>query len=227
MRFAEKFAEQCYLTYLYSKVKKFEFFEQASVKKRYYRSSFFKTIDHALLSSYRWQNPYRISKKFLQNRGADTIHIYGETPLTTFKTIIDQCQINADDYFVDLGCGRGRGCFFIHSQVGCEVRGIEHIPVFASKAQAIVDRHRMKNISFTCQDIGQSHFASATVIYFYGIGLDPNIHKILQNKFRYLPINSQVITVGYALSSRHFTLKKRFPGNFPWGTTEIFANVKN
>ncbi len=106
----KKIAEACELFYLHFAVKGYEWFQQRCVRKQFYQDPHYKALDQALLKG---PNPYRVKEAFP----------YGETPLCSLKKIADRCGLKASDKVVDLGCGRGRGVFFLAQHYGCEVVG--------------------------------------------------------------------------------------------------------
>ena len=89
----------------------------------------------ALLSLF--SNPYRVCRKFLQKKGAKEIYAYGETPLETYRKIAAVCGVGPNDEWLELGAGRGKGCFWIANLIGCRVRGIEWVPQFVWMARAL------------------------------------------------------------------------------------------
>ena len=69
------------------KVKFENFLEYMKVIRRYYHNRDFRRADISLLSKYLFQNPFKMSSRFLQSKGFDEIYAYGETPLTTLEEI--------------------------------------------------------------------------------------------------------------------------------------------
>lgn len=198
---------------------------------KYYTANFrFCKIDMSLLITYLFNSPYEISKKFLIEKGEKEIYLYGETPLTTLDDIARQCQITKNDTVFELGCGRGRTCFWLNSFIGCKVIGIETIPEFATRAQEIKSRFDVKNVEFRQQNMLQTDFSKATVIYLYGTCLEESFIQKLVARFQSLPAGTKVITVSYSLedftSLPYFEVMKRFTAKFPWGTTDVYLQVK-
>ena len=135
---------------------------------RFYPDLEFAKVDLWLLFSYFFKNPFGISKRFLMERKEPNIYAYGETPLSSFAEIVRECGINAKDTVYELGCGRGRTCFWLNEFIGCKTVGIEYIPEFVQKADFIKDRFCLKNLEFHCEDMTGTDFSDATVIYLYG-----------------------------------------------------------
>lgn len=198
------------------------------VFKYYWNFSFFKA-DLSLILMYLFHNPFSISKRFLMKKGESDVYAYGETPLTTLDTIVKECKISPNDYVFELGCGRGRTCFWINSFVGCRVVGIEYIPDFVERANRIKNKLKIKGVEFRLEDMRDTDFTGATVCYLYGTCLDENTIEILINKFSKLPVGTKIITVSYPLTDYTnepiFEIMKRFPGKFTWGETDIYLHV--
>lgn len=196
----------------------------------YYGNSTFRRVDLALVFNYLFDNPYSASRKFALLHGEENIHTYGETPLTTLETIVKRCDIHKDDLFFELGCGRGRSCFWLHSFVGCPVVGIEYNPHFAGIAQKIVTKFGLKEIDFRCEDLLTSDYSKATVVYLYGSCLDDNFLVNLVEKLKRLPAGAKVITVSYPLTDYMyepiFELVDSFDVPFTWGTATVYYQQK-
>lgn len=199
--------------YLYFKVKIFEWLEQRKVRERFYRNERFKELDLALLSAYRSKNPYRISKEFLK------AHCYGETPLTTMATIVQECELTPSDTVIEMGAGRGRTALFLAEYVGCQVIAYEQIPTFVKKFP------NSPNLKILFQDMFSADFSKATAIYLYGTMLKDNEILKLCKAF---PKKVKIITVSYPLSdySPNYITRKTFVGTFPWGKTEVYWNER-
>lgn len=203
-----------------------EFFKVAF---RYYGSFSFLKSDISLRLMYLFHNPFKISKRFLIKKGSDEIYTYGETPLTTMEMIAKECGIGAQDCVFELGCGRGRTCFWLNSLIGCSVVGIEYIPEFVERADWIKNRLGLTNIQFRLADMTKTEFAGATVCYLYGSCLDDKSIEKLAEHFSKLPKGTKIITVSYPLSDygnhQSIVLVKRFSAPFTWGNADVFLHI--
>lgn len=202
-----------------------EFFKVAWL---YYRSFSFLKIDLYLRLIYLFNNPYKISKRFLMKKGVDEVYAYGETPLTSMEMIAKQCGLTKKDCVFELGCGRGRTCFWLHSFVGCSVVGIEYIPEFVERADQVKNRLGISNVEFRLEDMAKTDLSGATACYLYGTCLDePTIHT-LASHFAKLPIGTKIITVSYPLTdylSNSFEVMKRFTVPYTWGSADVFLQI--
>lgn len=203
-----------------------EFFKIAF---KYYSNFQFFKIDLSLRLMYLFHSPFSISKRFLLAKGEDNIYAYGETPLTTLEKIAKECQITKNDCVYELGCGRGRTCFWLNSFIGCKVVGIEMVPDFVERAKRITKKLNLRNVDFLLGDMCKTDLQKATVCYLYGTCLEEETILTLIDKFAKLPAGTKIITVSYPLTDyshdSYFEVMKCFTGTFVWGETEVYLNV--
>lgn len=211
------------LLFLFFAVKARLFREERRVQREFYGHLGFKKCDQALLKAYRGLNPYRMTKEFLKLKGISNVHQYGETPLTVMAQIARECSLTPTDRLIELGCGRGRGVFFLSEMIGCSVHGIEWNPLFVSLAQSIP----ASKASFSCQDMCSADLSQASVIYLYGTCLDEESIQKLLSKLEGVAKETKIITISYPLSdySPSFVVSKQFQVSFPWGNTEAYLNL--
>lgn len=195
----------------------------------YYRKMAFAKVDFSLLTLYLFQNPFKISRRFLIEKGEKDIYVYGETPLTTLDKITSHVEISKDDKVFELGSGRSRTCFWLHSFKGCKVVGIEFIPEFVKKANTIKNFFKIADVEIRNEDLLKSDFSGGTVFYLYGTCYDTEFIKTLIQKFKKLPKGTKIITVSYSLNSYSdeflFKVVKTFPAEFTWGTTDVYLQI--
>jgi SAM-dependent methyltransferase len=187
-------------------------------------------VDITLLAKSLFKNPFRVSKKFLKEQGATNIYAYGETPLTSLSLIAENCRISQKDVVFELGCGRGRSCFWLNCFLGCRVVGIEYIPEFVNDANEIKDLYHLSNVNFRNEDMLTADLSEATMIYLYGTCLEDTDIKKLITKFEKLRSGTKIITVSYSLldytdtAEPFFKIMKVFPAEFTWGTADVYLH---
>lgn len=213
------------LLLLFLLVRFFFFREEQRVRRSFYSQPELKACDRALLRCYRFQNPFRISRQFLQKKGEKEVHLYGETPLTLYEKIGIECQLTSADSVLELGCGRGRGLFFLMNRFGVSARGVDWIPVFIEKAQQVKERFSCARISFSCENFLQTDLQGHSLIYLFGTALDEYLIDRLVQQFKKLPPTVKIVTVSYPLTdySSAFAVEKEFSGKFPWGTAQFYV----
>lgn len=201
-----------------------ELMEYIQVVFFYYHYKKFAQIDWYLIRSYFSESPHVISKTFMKNKGESNIYVYGETPLTTMDYIAKECGIKESDIVYELGCGRGRACFWLNAFIGCSVYGVEFIPSFVRIAQSVKKRYRIHDVKFLCRDMMDVNLKDATVVYFYGTCMNDEALIGLCKNLAHLPQNSKIITISFPLSnySAAFKTIKTFLVKFPWGETSAY-----
>ncbi|MGR3912312.1 MAG: methyltransferase domain-containing protein [Candidatus Rhabdochlamydia sp.] len=217
-RFLSILKEGIEILYYRLKVPFFEWKEQRWVKLNLYHDKAFKNLDSKLLES---SNPYLESKVFP----------YGETPLRAFELMGKKANLTASDVFVDLGCGRGRGVFFLSTFFHCKGIGIDLTASFMQKARALSRSHAKKNVSFICKNFLDFDLSCATCIYLYGITYSDETLKMLEEKFKTLPLHSRILTIDEPLSSsltgaNTSSLTPSFQVEFNWGKADVFLYQK-
>jgi SAM-dependent methyltransferase len=197
---------------------------------RFYGNPGFRKVDLAIIRKYILRNPYRLCRKYLQQIGLEDPYLYGETPLTTLQHIVDECDIKQDDVVYELGCGRGRGCFWLNAFVKCRVVGIELVPIFVDIAEQVRKRYDVKDVEFQCGDIREFNYENASVIYMYGTCFDDEFIVQLIDCLSKVPKGTKIITVSYALTEYTkkplFEVIKTFPAKYTWGEAEVFLQVR-
>ncbi len=208
--------------WIYLKVKWFDLREAHQIRRSF---PGFSRYERAFKKAYRFRNPFRICKQFLRQRGEAMIDAYGETPLPVFAQIARECSLSCDDTVIELGCGRGRGIFFLSHLLGCKAIGIDWIPFFIQTAESINNSFSLP-ISFRCEEMHSSDFSDASAIYLYGTCLADEQICSLISRFESLSSGVKIITVSYPLSeySSQFRTVKQFTASFPWGEAEVYLN---
>jgi len=200
--------------------------EQIKVIKRYYRNRQFFQTDLFLFLLYLFSNPYRICRKFLQKKGVKNIYSYGETPLTTLEKIVQSFDIQPTNKWLDLGSGRGRGCFWISEFWECQARGIEWVPVFISKASWIAKHVSSKRVVFQNSSLQEADFSWPDVVYLSGTCMSLEEIEALFIPMQSLSKGAKVITISEPLNHPSYKLIKSIPVHFIWGRTQAYLHIK-
>lgn len=189
-------------------VRGYEWLEQRRVRQHFYQDPLYKALDRALLKG---PNPYRIKEAFP----------YGETPLCSLKKIADRFGLKSSDKVVDLGCGRGRGAFFLAQHYGCQVTGVDIVESFIQRAQSIESQEL--RVSFVCGDMRKFDFSQATFVFFYGTTFSDEFVEELKQAMQALPKGSKIVTVSYPLEG--LEVIDQFLVSFPWGFGEVYLHL--
>jgi tRNA A58 N-methylase Trm61 len=144
--------------------------------------------------------------------------------------ISKECQITPQDTVFELGSGRGRACFWLNTFIGCKVVGIEYIPEFVKRANTIKTRFEIEDVEFRQQDMLNTDYSNATVVYLYGTNLEDSAIQKLVEKFQALASGTKIITISYSLneytSQPIFEVMKHFTAPFPWGMADVYLQIK-
>lgn len=204
--------------------------EERYVAQNYYTDTHFKQTDLALKSAYKNTTPFELSKEFLIKRGEKEVYAYGETPLSALETIGAACDLKASDHLIDLGCGTGRGLFFLAYRFGCTATGVDWVPQFVETGNRIA-QEMCPNVTFIRNNILKTDLSQASAIYLYGTCLAESTIFALIQKFKQLPKAVKIITVSYSLSeydsSNSFSTDSELVISFPWGKTSVFIQKIN
>ncbi len=223
-----RFLEELLLPFLGLKVIFQNWLWERGVKKKYYVNKEFSSQDKALASQYHAINPYFISKVFMQKRGEKECHVYGETPLYLYEKIANRWNLKEKDSFVELGCGRGRGLFFLSRFYGCQCIGLEWIPEFVEKAQRVIAECNIARVSIYLEDFLTSNHINGDFIYLYGCLMEDEEILKLCDKLATGSKSSKIITVSFSLQEydKRFIMQDQFEARFPWGIGTVFLNKK-
>ncbi len=183
----------------------------------FYRNFHFAWVDLVLGLSYLWRNPFSICRAEMERLGEREVHVYGETPLTTWAKIAKAANLSSKDVFYDLGCGRGRICFWTKLWIGCPTVGIDRVPYFIQKASRLANWMGFSDVSFLQSRIAGASLEEATAIYLYTFHPDEDSIDISR-----LKRGSLVITLSEPIYNKRLVLKTSLIGRFPWGEAQVF-----
>lgn len=204
-----------------------EFFKALTL----YTNTQFAKADLSLRLMYLFNNPFSISKRFLEQRKNQDIYAYGETPLKTLELILSKVKITKEDHFFDLGSGRGRAAFFINAFTDAKVTAIEYIPEFVDRAKRIQQKLNIQKLSFINEDLMDSDLSSGTIFYLYGSSYPDDFLKKLAEKLAHLKAGIRVISVSFPITEylkdkNLFEVINCFPTEFPWGESTVYVAIK-
>ncbi len=188
---------------LFFRVKYFNLSQQLYVIRHFYRRPRFAAVDLALGFCSLFFNSYRICKT-----------TYGETPLRTFQQIALAADLSSEDHYLELGSGRGKTCFWASHFIGCKVKGVESVPLFARLSKAL-----FQEAIFVCESMFETDLSKADVVYYYHLeGKLP--------RFETMRPGSRLVTISEPIDSQAFALVKSIDVEFPWGTTQAYIQKR-
>lgn len=196
--------------------------DQLYTLKWYWNCPLFLKCDLALFWRYLLLSPHKLCKS--KWRGEYSQKPYGETPIKTLADIAALALIEKSDTVLELGCGRGRTCFWLARCIGCSVIGIDAVPDFIKRGNELAENCKVPAIEFHCSDFFEAPFERASVIYLYGTGQEDSVWIDLAIWLANLPKRPMIITVSAHLGefSPHYSLIGQFEAEFGWGKTDVF-----
>jgi len=209
------------------KVKLYLLKEQLRAFFKYYRKPLFGFCDLFFILLYLFRNPFVTSRKFLQKKGVDNIHTYGETPYSTLDKMAKSFAITSKDTVMELGAGRGKTLFWLSHFIGCKTIGVEWIPIFVKKASFLAKLFGKNKVDFFLSDMFKMDMKDASVVYLYGTCMEKAQIKKLIQKFSSHP-DLKIITISFPLDlySKDYLTEKEIAVSFPWGETTAYLNRK-
>lgn len=169
-------------------------------------------VDLCFAISAFFSNPYRVCRKFT---GA---HGYGETPLSTFAQLAKCAGLAKGDLFLDLGCGRGKLCFWASLWIGCSSEGVEQVPKFVKQARGLAKLFRVPS-KFYLGVMEEADLSKATVVYLYAMEWDERVLLGMRQ-------GARLITVGAPFEGEGFEMVEAVRVKYPWGTTDAFIQKR-
>ncbi len=203
---------------LFWKIKFFLWRDQLKTIFFFYRNPRFAIADLLLGLFYLFSNPFRICRRHLERLGEGNVHTYGETPLSAWKEIAQLVRLGPDDLLIDLGCGRGKLCFWSAAWIGCRAVGVDRVPSFIGRASFLSRLLRLANLQFRESSLSEAPLQDATVLYLY------TFHP--EEESLELPKGCRVITVSEPLSHPAFRILASKTVSFPWGEAEVFVQYR-
>jgi hypothetical protein len=226
----EKIKEIGSLLFLFFWVKLLNLWESIKIVKHYYRYPSFILTYLIFILCYLFFNPYRVSRRYQRKVGRKHLYTYGETPLTSFAKIMSVAGVKSSDFVLELGSGRGLSCFWLSDVIGCQVIGVEEIPIFLKIARFISRILRKDRVVWKEEDILDTDLSKATVVYFYGTGFDGSFLDHFFPNLEKLSPGTCVVTVSYPISEYYeettFYIESMLSIRFPWGWGDVYIQRK-
>ncbi len=207
--------------------------EYTKVVWRYYGNKEFRRADLALLKAYRFDSPYQVHKRYMQELNKEDVYLYGETYLTTLDTLAQKADIGPEDVYIELGCGRGRTAFWMRCIKHCYVVGIDYVPQFITRANRVILANQLEKIAFYCEDFLTAPWHPGTVYYLDATLLEGEEVAAVIKRCDELPTGTKMIAINFSLvgdfpSERpQWHMIEIFTAPFPWGESEVGLFRKN
>ncbi len=95
------------------------------------------------MTEHEWDQKLHIHTKGRDASMEDAYHHpYEPTPYTVLERLIENEYLSSNSKVIDYGCGKGRVGFFLGSQIGCKIVGIEFDTRICDEARANLVTYR-------------------------------------------------------------------------------------
>lgn len=203
----------------------------------FYRVRRFCEADLTLITLSFLDNPFRISKRYLEKKkrlseGSHDLNvdIYGETPLAALDAAAKAAKANSKDVVIELGAGRGRAALWFNAYLGCKTIAVEQIPEFASLLKRVKNSCHLDQLDVIQGDFLKADLSSGDLIYIFGTALKDEEIKTLIDRLKTVKQGTRIITVSYPLTDYTngplFEVMHVIPADFPWGKTSMYVQYK-
>jgi hypothetical protein len=167
-------------------------------------------------SLYYGKNPYRLSP--LQQKESFT---YGETPLEIYK--IMPKYLKPGQILIDLGCGRGKGLFYLNQGFHITCMGYDAIADFIEEGSKVLKACQIEGILLFHQSLESLSFCCEGAIYLAGTCFEDDLLETLAKHFNekrpQLIFSLSTALIEYGLNGYSV---EEIPVFMPWGKTSLF-----
>ena len=133
---------------------------------------------------------------------------YEPTPYSVLRRLADSGYIRRKQHLLDYGCGRGRVAFFMASEVGCRVTGIDHSQKLIDIAKENRRASRLGDrVTLRCCLAEQYEVADENVFFFF----NPFSEKLFEGVLRRLAQRRTGILICYYPSEAYITWLNLMP----------------
>ena len=121
-----------------------------------------------MLTDREWDRKLHIRTTGREDEANPNYAPYEPTPYSVLRRLADSGHIRRKDHLLDYGCGKGRVAFFLASEVGCRVTGIEHSPRLIDMARENRRTSRLGDrVQLICARAEQYELRDESVFFFF------------------------------------------------------------
>lgn len=180
-------------------------------------------IEFSMLFQYMFNSPYKIMRKIHLD---EDDFIYGEISIKTICEILKDIEADRDDYFIDLGSGRGYAVFGAYLAGIQKSKGIEFVKEFTDRALNTKKALRTDKIEFLNEDFTKSDLNSATVIFIAGTTMEKSTIKKIACRISEIDHCVKVISLSRELHGKNFKTVFSKEYRFSWGKSLVYYQIK-
>ncbi len=181
-------------------------------------------IQLSLCRLYLFHSPFNIMKKYAKDSND---FIYGETPILTINEILNDIDVNSDDIFVDLGCGRGLAVLgaFLTKNIRCY--GMDIVETFVDNGSKIAEWLQTDKIKFTRGDITEKYLNQGNIFFIAGTTFDEETMAKLTKNLSSLQGKIKIISLSQEIKAQGFRTVMEKKYRFSWGYTKVYIQEKS
>jgi hypothetical protein len=185
--------------------------------------SWYRALDRALTSVYRWSDPFTLSK-----RGKRKLHlpnedlVYGETPISTAWHILSQLGVDQADHIVELGGGRGVFSLVAVSAFGSEATMLEVIPTFVKKTRLVAERLGLERLRVKEADILTQPLLEGTVYFVTATTFSDASWRTLDQQLARAPDGAKAVSLSIPLNRAYWRVDEESKLPFSWGENTVY-----
>ena len=132
---------------------------------------------------------------------------YDPTPYIVLEKLIQLDILKREDVVVDYGCGKGRISFFVNSQIGCKVIGIDHSKKLIEFANENLKRYGdSEDIVFVHANAEEYVPGEANRLYFFNPFSSHIFQKVLKRIAESYERNPREILIFFYYSTIEYKL---------------------
>lgn len=191
--------------------------------------SWYRALDRELRRSYRWSDPFRLSKaakRQLRQRLPIEDLVYGETPILTAWHIMHKLGIDQADHVVELGGGRGLFSLVAVSAFGCEATMLEVVPAFVKKTRQLASRLGLDRLRVKQADILSATLPEGTLYFITATTFSEASWLALEQQMISAPGGSKAVSLSAPLSGAYWKVEESAKLPFSWGENTVYFQTR-
>lgn len=191
--------------------------------------SWYRALERELGRSYRWSDPFRLSKsakRQLRQRMPIEDLVYGETPILTAWHIMRKLGVDQADHVVELGGGRGLFSLVAVSAFGSEATMLEIVPSFVQKTRQLAARLGLERLRVKQADILNARLPEGTLYFITATTFSDASWLALDQQMIGAPGGSKAVSLSAPLNRAYWRVDESAKLPFSWGENTVYFQTR-
>lgn len=191
--------------------------------------SWYRALERELKRSYRWSDPFRLSKaakRQLRKRMPLEDLVYGETPVLTAWHIMHKLGVDQADHVVELGGGRGLFSLVAVSAFGCEATMLEIVPAFVKKTRDVASRLGLDRLRVKQADILSAPLPEGTLYFITATTFSDASWLALEQQLIAAPGGAKAVSLSAPLNRAFWRVEESAVLPFSWGENTVYFQTR-